>query len=284
VEKVTDWILLWKQLVESQSHTWEKRESSEGESDHWRGKAQSFNNGVKQRWAKPDSHREFVLSLLKRHQGSTVLDIGAGTGGWAVPMARLAKKVTAIEPSSEMIRFMTDNLKSEGVGNVEIVQASWPEGEKEIGTHDFSLCSHAMYGCPDLQSFVSAMARSTRKSCLMLVRAPSHDGIMAKAARRIWGHPHDSPNFQVAYGAMLQMGIYPHVFMGSPDQWEPRTSASLEEAVAEVKRRFRLVSSSEHDAFLQNLIESRLTFQEGKYVWPREVRSALIYWESTGRK
>ena len=124
MEKVTDWILLWKQLVESQSHTWEKRESSEGESDHWRGKAQSFNNGVKQRWAKPDSHREFVLSLLKRHQGSTVLDIGAGTGGWAVPMARLAKKVTAIEPSSEMIRFMTDNLKSEGVGNVEIVQAT----------------------------------------------------------------------------------------------------------------------------------------------------------------
>jgi hypothetical protein len=147
-----------------------------------------------------------------------------------------------------------------------------------------SLCSHAMYGCPDLPRFVRAMADATRKTCFMLVRAPAHDGIMAKAALRIWGHPHDSPNFQVAYGAMLQMGIYPHVFMGSPDQWEPWTSDSLEAAVAEVKRRFGLLSSSEHDAFLQNLIESRLTFQDGKYVWPREVRSALIYWESTGGK
>jgi 2-polyprenyl-3-methyl-5-hydroxy-6-metoxy-1,4-benzoquinol methylase len=284
VEKVTDWILLWKQLVESQSHRREKRESSEGESDHWRGKAQSFNKGVKQRWAKPDSHRDFILSLLKSPKDSTALDIGAGTGGWALPIAGLVKKVTAVEPSPEMIRLMTDNLKSEGVGNVEIVQTTWPEGEKEIGTHDFSLCSHAMYGCPDLPGFVGAMAHVTRKTCLLLVRAPSHDGIMAKAARRIWGHPHDSPNFQVAYGAMLQMGIYPHVFMGSPDQWEPWTSASLEEAVAEVKRRLGLVSPSEHDEFLQNLIESRLTFQEGKCVWPREVRSALIYWESSGGK
>jgi hypothetical protein len=67
---------------------------------------------------------------------------------------------------------------------------------------------------------------------------------MAKAARRIWGHPYDSPNFHVAYGAMLQMGIYPHVFMGSPDQWDPWTSASLEEAVAEVKRRLAEAPSS----------------------------------------
>jgi 2-polyprenyl-3-methyl-5-hydroxy-6-metoxy-1,4-benzoquinol methylase len=279
VEKVTDWILLWKELVEWQSKVHKKEKTPKDESDYWRGKARSFDDGVKQRWARPDFHRDFILSMLKANQGSTVLDVGAGTGGWAIPMARLARKVTAIEPSSEMIRFMTENLRSEGISNVEIVQASWPEGEKEIGTHDFSLCSHAMYGCPDLPSFVRAMGDATRKICLMLIRAPSHDGIMAKAAMRIWGHPHGSPNFQVAYGAMLQMGIYPHVYMGTPDQWEPRTSASPEEAVAEVKRRFGLPSHSEHDGFLQNLIESRLTFQEGKYVWPREVRSALIYWD-----
>jgi len=282
VEKVTDWILLWKELVEHQSHRRKKEKSSEGGNDYWRDKARSFDQGVKRRWAEPDSHRDFILSLLESNQGSTVLDIGAGTGGWAIPMARLAKKVTAIEPSSEMIRFMTENLRREGIRNVEIVQGSWPGGAKGIETHDFSLCSHAMYGCPDLPAFVGTMAEATRKTCLLLIRAPSHDGIMAKTAMRIWGHPHDSPNFQVAYSAMLQMGIYPHVFMGSPDQWDQWTSASLEEAVAEVKRRFGLDSPCEQDTFLQDLLASRLAFQDGKYVWPREVRSALIYWESTG--
>ena len=284
MERVTDWILLWKELVEWQARTHQGEQSSEADSDHWRGKAQAFDDGVKERWVKPDSHRDFILSLLRDSKDATVLDIGAGTGGWAVPMARLARRVTAIEPSSEMIRFMKQNLEQEAIRNVEVVQGTWPDGRKGVGTHDFSLCSHSMYGCPDLPSFVHAMSDATRKTCLMLMRAPSHDGIMARAAMRIWGQPHDSPNFQVAYGAMLQMGVYAHVFMGTLDQWKPWTSASLEEAVAEVKRRLGLASPSEHDPFLRDLIGSRLNWQEGKYVWPREVRPVLMYWNGRGGK
>jgi hypothetical protein len=116
----------------------------------------------------------------------------------------------------------------------------------------------------------------------MLMRAPAHDGIMAQAAMRVWGQPHDSPNFQVAYGAMLQMGIYPHVLMGDPDQWPPWTSDSFAAAMDEVKRRLGLKSSSAGDAFLFDLLKSRLTFRDGKYVWPKEVRSVLVYWEGAG--
>lgn len=280
MEKVTDWIKLWRELVEAQAHMWKKEKSSEGEEDHWQDKARSFSESVKQRWAKPDSHRDFILSLLKANPGSTVLDIGAGTGGWAIPMARLAAKVTAIEPSAEMIRVLRENMEEEGVQNVKIIQESWPEAEFE--PHDISLCSHAMYGFPNLPTFVHSMTKTTKNTCLMLIRAPSHDATMAKAATRIWGQAHDSPNFQVAYGAMLQMGIYPHVLMGDPDQWPPWTSASYEDALAEVKRRFALESQSDHDAFLLDLLKSRLTFRDGSYVWPQEVRSALVYWKGSG--
>ena len=126
------------------------------------------------------------------------------------------------------------------------------------------------------------MTKATRRTCFMLMRAPAHDGTMALAALRVWGQPHDSPNFQVAYNAMLQMGLYPHVLMGAPDLWEPWENDSFEAAMEEVKHRLGLGSSSEHDAFLRNLLESRLTFRDGKALWPREVRSALIYWEGAG--
>jgi SAM-dependent methyltransferase len=278
VEKVTDWILLWRQLVESQSHIWTKGDWSDGENDHWKDRARSYSDGVKKRWALPDVHKDFVLSMLKADPGSTIIDIGAGTGGWAVPMARHAKRVTALEPSPHMIEVMKENIEQEGTGDVEIVQGSWPE--TETGLHDYSLCSHAMYGVADLPAFVNAMSNATRKTCLMLMRVPAPDGTMAQAALRIWGQPHDSPNFQVAYAAMLQMGLYPHVLMGSPDRWDPWTNASLEEAMAETRRRFKLPSPSEHDAFLDDLLKSRLTYRDGRYVWPSEVRSALIYWNA----
>jgi SAM-dependent methyltransferase len=279
MERVTDWVKLWRELVEAQSHMWKREKPSEADEDHWRDKARSFSESVKQRWAKPDSHRDFILSLLKAHPASTVLDIGAGTGGWAVPMARFAAKVTALEPSAEMTRVLHENLEEEGILNVEIFRESWPEAHVE--PHDFSLCSHSMYGCPDLPGFVLAMTGATKNTCLILMRVPSHDGTMAEAATRIWGHPHDSPNFQVAYSALLQIGIYPHVLMGDPDQWPPWTSGSYEEALAEVKRRLSLETSSDHDEFLLDLLKSRLAFRDGKYVWPLEVRSALVYWKGS---
>jgi SAM-dependent methyltransferase len=273
VERVTDWLLLWRQIAASQGNKWKNAEGS----DLWKDRARSFSDGVKKRWAQPDGHREFIVSLLKANPGSTIIDIGAGTGGWAVPMARHAKSVTALEPSGEMASVMKENIEQEGLTNVEIVRAAWPEAD--VAPHDFSLCSHAMYGAPDFAAFVNAMTRITRKTCLMLMRAPALDGTMAQAALRIWGQPHDSPNFHVAYAALLQMGLYPSVLMGGPNQWPAWTNASFEEAMEETRRRFRLDPNSQHEAFLVDLLRSRLTEKDGRQVWPIEVRSALISWQ-----
>jgi len=79
------------------------------------------------------------------------------------------------------------------------------------------------------------------------------------------------------------MGVYPSVLMGKAGQWDPWSNASFEDAVAETKRRFRLPSPSEHDAYLEALLKNRLTLRDGKYFWPSEVRSALIYWDGSAR-
>ena len=49
-----------------------------------------------------------------------------------------------------------------------------------------------------------------------------------------------------------------------------------------LKQRFGLESRSDHDDFLLDLLKSRLTFQDGVYVWPQEVRSALVCWKGSG--
>lgn len=96
---------------------------------------------------------------------------------------------------------------------------------------------------------------------------------------RVWGHPYDSPNFQVAYNVLLQMGIYPNVLMENGGLWTPWKNASIEEALAEVKHRLGLGPSGEHDEFMIDLLRRRLILEDGQYVWPRSVRSALIYWD-----
>jgi hypothetical protein len=135
-----------------------------------------------------------------------------------------------------------------------------------------------MYGCPDLPAFIRRMAASTKRMCFLVLRAPTVDGVLAEAARHIWGQPHDSPNFTIAYNVLLQMGIYPSVLMENTGLWDPRTSESLAEALREIKRRFDLDGLTDHDDFLVDLLRRRLTLQDGQYVWPRGVRSALVYW------
>lgn len=277
MEKITDWRKLWRELVEIQQRGQTNNRENKPDKDFWVGKARCFDASVRQRWSKPDAHRDFILSRLASHPEATVLDIGAGTGAWAIHLARHAEKVTAVEPSSEMIRVMSENLEREGTDNVEIIQGAWPE----VGAdpHDFSLCSHAMYGYPDLPSFIRAMIGATRQTCFMLFRAPDAHGLMAEAAMKIWGQPNDSPNFQIAYGVMLQMGLHPNVLMEHPGAWPPWTSDSIEEAMKDLKRRFGLSGSSEHDAFLSDLLTSRLTLDKDRYIWPMEMRTALVYWD-----
>jgi 2-polyprenyl-3-methyl-5-hydroxy-6-metoxy-1,4-benzoquinol methylase len=274
MEKITDWNALWRELVEVKIRS-RKAKGVHRSTDVWADRAVGFKEGVKRRWAKPDSSREFILSHID--PGSTVLDVGAGTGDWAALLARRAGHVTAVEPSSAMIEVMKEALAAEAITNVSIVQGEWPDVSVE--PHDYSLCSHAMYGALDLASFIKRMAACTRRTCFLLLRAPSIDGVRAEAAKKIWGQPLDSPNFTIAYNVMLQMGIYANVLLEDTGLWKPRTSPNLEVALADMKRFLGLEQSREHDDYLMDLLRRRLSWQDGLYVWPPEVRSVLVYWK-----
>ncbi len=274
MEKITDWNSLWRELVEIKAHSRKRKSGGNPPADMWADRAQEFKEGVKRKWARPDSSRKFILSQIDPE--GTVLDIGAGTGAWSVLMSKRAKHVTAVEPSDSMIEVMRESLAAEKINNVTIVQGEWPDVSVE--PHDFSLCSHAMYASPDLRTFVLKMTACTRRMCFLLLRAPSLDGVRAQAAAHIWGQPLDSPNFTIAYNVLLQAGIYANVLMEDTGLWKPRTSASLEQALGEMHRFLALDDSGVHDPYLMELLQRKLTWKNGKYVWSPEVRSALVYW------
>jgi SAM-dependent methyltransferase len=273
MEQITDWVALWRQLVEVR----EDRYRGEGESggDAWKERARGFHQRVMQRWTQPDSSRDFLLGQVDGE--TTFLDVGAGTGAWALHMARKARHVTAVDPSPAMLEILRENIDAAGLTNVSVVHAAWPDADVE--PHDVTLCAHAMYGTADLPSFVERLMEVTRRRCCLLMRAPLKDGVMSIAAQKIWGQPHDSPNFVIAYNVLLQMGIYPNVLMENTGEWGAWTSPTLEDAFLETKRKLGLGADSTYDAFLQDLLAERLTRCEDHYVWPPSMRSALVYWD-----
>jgi len=277
MEKITDWIILWRELSEGFREKLGAGRGKNRKKDSWRGRARQFDNRVKERWSTPDSSRDFIISLMDKHPGSTVLDIGAGSGAWSTLLARHAQAVTAVEPSHSMAEVMRENLHSEDITNVSIVEGSWPDVQVE--KHDFSLSAHSMYLCPDLVAFIRHMVASTTKYCFLLLRAPASWGVYAEAAMHLWGQPYDSPNFQIAYNALLQMGIQPNVLMEDMLQSRSREYEHPDEALFKLKKKFGLKNDSTHDDFFKDLLNSRLTYSSGKYVWPVESQTALVYWD-----
>jgi len=272
---VTDWLALWSELSEVQETVF-KASGEKDSDDIWRKRAKHFDSEIKRRWTKSDSSREFITSKLKANPRWTVLDIGGGTGAWACLMAQYAKQVTVVEPSPAMNGIMQKNLVEANILNVEILKEEWPKVAVE--KHDLVLCSHAMYGFPDFELFIRSLEAASDHLCVLIMRAPDPKGVMSIAARHILGHPYDSPNYQVGFNALLQLGIFPNVLMEDTGLWDPWTSPCLEEALFEAKRRLRLSGNREYDDYLLDLLKRNLVHRDEKLFWPKGIRSALVYW------
>jgi SAM-dependent methyltransferase len=276
MEKITNWSALWDELVAVQRHSpRQPLKTPEERADPWHKRASEFDEMSKRRATEPDLLKDFVASRLDA--STTVLDIGAGTGAWVLRLAPLVASMTALDPSAAMLAILQQNVEEAGLSNVRVVPGAWPEAEVE--THDVSLCAHAVYASPNLPRFVERMMAATRQTCYLIIRAPRPDGLMAAAARRVWGQPYDSPSFIVAYNILLQMGLYPNVLFDAKT-WPPWSHLSPEEALSDLKRRLALGEGpSEHDEYLEALLRSNLEQREGRYYWPESACSALIYWD-----
>lgn len=270
MEKITDWAALWRELAGGRY--WLHSDPNEKARDRWQKRARVFDANVKTKRSRPDAIRDFLASQIDPDM--TVLDIGAGTGQWTLFLARRVRRVTALDPSPSMLEVLRENVAAEGVDNVDIVEGSWPEAS--VDPHDVALCSHAMYSCADLPLFIRRMLEVTRKACYLLIRVPAFDGVMGEVAQYLWGQPHDSANFVIAYNILLQMGIYANVLVDA--SFRPWISADIGEALADLKRRFRLGESTEHDEHLTEVLRRKLVLRDGQYVWPDGMRSALVYW------
>ena len=62
---------------------------------------------------------------LKSHY--RILDIGAGAGTLAIPMAGKVRQVTAVDPSTTMCSVLTDYVTARGIINISCIQRAWED-------------------------------------------------------------------------------------------------------------------------------------------------------------
>ncbi|GIE84900.1 methyltransferase domain-containing protein [Actinoplanes regularis] len=124
---------------------------------------------------------------LDRHAGRelTVLDVGGGTGGFAVPLAEAGHTVTVIDASPDALAALTRRAADAGVADrVRAVQGDGDAlaGLVEPGSADLILCHAVLEVVDDPSRVVAAIAAALRPGgALSLLVAGRSAAILGRA-------------------------------------------------------------------------------------------------------
>ena len=100
--------------------------------------------------------------------GITVwLDIGAGAGRYALPLALHVREVVAVEPSDGMRAALAELMDEHGIANVRVVADRWPPepGSPEARLRaDVALIAHLGYDIEAIGPFLDAMEAAAERA------------------------------------------------------------------------------------------------------------------------
>lgn len=117
--------------------------------------------------------------------GDTWLDIGAGAGRYALPLARAVDAVIAIDPSEAMLAALTRGAAEAGIANVRATTGRWPPdgalrsilGPDPVA--DVAFIAHVGYDVEAIVPFVDAMEAAARRRCVAVLMVASPAAVAA---------------------------------------------------------------------------------------------------------
>ena len=110
-----------------------------------------------------------VLEVLRSltQPEDVVVDVGAGAGRFAVPLARRVRQVVAVEPSEAMRTVLARDVQRAGLTNVQVVPHRWDEVWDVRG--DVVFAAHVVYPMADIEPFVRRLDAAARRWAAVLV-------------------------------------------------------------------------------------------------------------------
>ena len=120
-----------------------------------------------------DPALDALLQLVR--PGDRWLDIGAGAGRYALPLARALAptggEVVAVDPSRSMLDALREIAAEHGIDNVRPVEVRWPPADSALPDFaaDVALIAHVSYDIEAIGPFVEAMESSARRLCVAIL-------------------------------------------------------------------------------------------------------------------
>lgn len=265
----------WKSMIQLEHAQSDRFRGSEGRpADHWQAFAQQFRADPRR---SDDPLVNCLLRELSPHE--TLIDVGAGGGRLALPLALNCRHVVAVEPSPSMASVLRDQIAEYSIHNLTVVANQWEDAEVEEA--DVVLCVHVLYTIQEIERFVSKLQDHARKRVLIvLFQTPPQ-----AQTYTLWQEVHGEerlplPSLPEFQDVLSDMGITANVEL-LPAQTS-RGFDDVQQAVDQLGRRLFLEPGSQKMARLENLLPGLLEPSDGAFILrgSKALVPELVWWDS----
>ena len=279
MHRIIDWNELWKALHVSSP---ERAEKDRNPAAHWDKRAAAYRRVTRDE----RSATEQELAILGVQPGETVLDMGAGTGRLAVPVARTAAHVTALDPSEGMLAILRERMAAEGLTNYSCLRKRWEDTVigRDVEPHDVVVAAFSL-GFYDLAAALEKLDAAARRAVYIFWHAGEwrNPGEMA-LYRTVFGEEAAGekgyPDYIFPVNILHDAGIYPNVRIYRA-AWD-----AVYDSVEDAARTWAAM----HNPGMEDLAPVREYFARalrkdgsGKYIETAVRPTAAVWWEKGGR-
>ena len=279
MHRIIDWNELWKAIhASSPEHAARDRDPAAV----WDKRAAAYRRAT----SGETGATEQELAILDLRPEDTVLDVGAGTGRLAVPIARTAAHVTALDPSGGMLSVLREGMAAEGRTNYSCVRMRWEDVVigREIEPHDVVIAAFSL-GFYDLAAALEKLDAAALRAVYLFWHAGEWQGpgemalyraVLGEEAAMRKGYP----DYIYPVNILHDAGIYPNV----------RIYRAVRDAVHDSPEEAARTWAARHSPDLEDLTPVREYFdrvlsrnESGKYVETTVKPSAAVWWVKEGR-
>ncbi|MHC1635085.1 MAG: class I SAM-dependent methyltransferase [Candidatus Methanospirareceae archaeon] len=264
-----DWVGMWRDAIES-SH-WGRLA---GKPEFWDERVDWFEKLVEE-----SDRAGMIMSRIEIKPDYNVLDIGAGPGTVAIPLAKIVKGVTVVEPSKGMLARLKEKASKHNLSNITYIPKKWEDVEigKDIepGGYDVVIASHSLV-MKDIKTALIKMNEAAKRNVYIFIVAgrPNEKGgssLWALFNREKHGN---RPDYIYIYNILYQLGIYANVEI--IDANHNIRFPNLDAAVQHYKTWMNV--SGEDEEKLRSYLSENMVKENDAFLLKRKLKTAMISW------
>lgn len=211
------WKSLWEAALNDAARCQKKADAPES-IERWNSRAHEFAEIALSPGAQ-DSQK-WLLDALEKNgalkEGFRVLDVGAGSGRYTIPLAKMGCEVVALEPAEAMALHIRERMEQENVPNITILNKTWQAVDlaKDNMLKQFDLVFASMTPGIQRPDDILKMIKASRHACYLSSHTRDRWYRLENVWKDIFGQemPDMPGDFIYRYGFVYALGYQPLTF------------------------------------------------------------------------